>query len=138
MGTRKQVKTGLRVGGGPEPGYLWGVEFLDIARDEAMGFLSEPQYQHLVDQMRSLASEDDPTHPKTVSVDAIEDFHEMREKGGPLGKLNVRVFFLLQKERRMIVVIGAIKKENDGPTPTGDRYRMKRRKRKLLQGSLLE
>ena len=32
-------------------------------------------------------------HSLHMSTDAIEDFYEMRDKGGILGPLNVRVFY---------------------------------------------
>jgi hypothetical protein len=85
-------------------------------------------------QVKELARENDPTHPLTASVDAIDDFHELRDKGGILGGVNVRVFFFLDKAQSALVVLGAIKKQNDGPTPVGDRRRMARRKRKYLNG----
>ncbi len=130
----KRLKVGLAAGGGPPPGYRWTVLYLQIGRDEAMGFLSEDEYQHAVMQIRDLAEEQDPTHPTTLSVDAVEDFHELREKGGILGNKNVRVFFFLDKPRNSLVILGAVKKQNDGPTPLGDRRRMARRKRKYLNG----
>ena len=90
--------------------------------------------------MRELAREKDPTHSQSLSVDAVEDFHELREKGGVLGKINVRVFFAVDKRKtadidhHAIVVLGAVKKESEGKTPEGDRIRIKRRLRKYLAG----
>src|SRR5947209_3401899 len=114
---KKDVKVGVERGGGPPPGYLWDVLILNVAYDEAMKFLSEDQYQHLAMQFKQLAREADPTHSVTASVDAIEDFHELRDKGGILGGMNVRVFFYLHKVKSALVVLGAIKKQNAGPTP---------------------
>jgi hypothetical protein len=71
-------------------------------------------------------------------IDQIEDFHQLRDKGGILGKLNVRVFFYLDHRRRALVVLGAIKKQNDGPTPKGDPMRMSRRLRRYLRGEFEE
>ncbi len=131
---KKQVKIGVRRGGGPPPGYRWAVQILDIAHGEAMKFLTEDQYKHLAAQVKELARQDDPTHSDTISVDAIEDYHELRDKGGILGGLNVRVFFCLDKRRSWLVILGAIKKQNDGPTPQPDKIRMARRKRKFFAG----
>jgi len=132
--SKRGAKVGVRKGGGPPPGNRWEVLILDIAHGEAMDFLTEDQYQHLALQFRELAREVDPTHSVTASVDAIEDFHELREKGGILGGMNVRVFFFVHKPGSALVVLGAIKKQNDGPTPRGDKARMARRKRKYLSG----
>ena len=130
----KQLKVGVEQGGGPPPGYRWRVLILDAAYDEAMGFLSEDQYQHIAMQVKELAREVDPTHPATGSVDAVEDFHELRDKGGILGGMNVRVFFCLDKSLTGLVILGAIKKQNDGPTPFGDKRRIARRRRKYFAG----
>lgn len=129
---KKPVKVGVRQGGGPPPGYRWTVQVLDAAYQEAQRFLNEARYQHMAAQVRELAREDDPTHSVTQSVDAIEDFHELRDKGGILGGLNVRIFFFLDKPASTLVILGAIKKENDGPTPRDIRIRMARRKRLYL------
>jgi phage-related protein len=129
----KPVKIGVRRGGGPPPGFRWSVQILDLAYNEARGFLTEAQYQHMAAQVRELASESDPTHSQTQSVDAIEDFHELRDTGGILGGLNVRVFFL-DKLNSDMVIIGCVSKQNNGPTPQGDTIRMRRRKRKYLSG----
>jgi hypothetical protein len=137
----KGLKIGVRVGAGPEPGYEWNVWILDLAYKEAMKFLDEDQYAHLSQQMRELARDQDPTHSAILSVDAVRDFFELREKGGPLGKINVRVFFFPDTREQKpgpanhaIVVLGAIKKENEGRTPPGDIIRIQRRLRKYLEG----
>lgn len=134
MGGKRQVKVGAQLGGGLPPGYAWSAWFLDIAGDEGLKLLGRDRYDHMVMQVKALAREHDPTHPATASVDAIEDFYELRDKGGILGKLNVRLFFHLDKEKSAIVVLGVIHKQNDGQTPVGDRKRMARRKRKYING----
>ena len=130
----KQVKVGVRLGGGPPPGYLWNVLILDIGFDEVMAFLTAEQYCHLALQFKEIASEKDPTHSVVASIDEIEDFYELRDKGGILGKLSVRIFFVLDRQNTSIVVLGGIKKGNEGQTPTGDRIRIKRRARKYFNG----
>lgn len=130
---RKAVKTGVKAGGGPPPGYRWNIVIFDQAHDEAREFLDADQYEHMARQVRELAGQEDPTHSLTVDVRPVEDFHEIRDKGGILRRLNVRVFFFVHKPSRRIVVLGAIKKENDGPTPVGDKVRMRYRKRRYLE-----
>jgi hypothetical protein len=132
MGT--EIKIGVERGGGSWPGYLWDVWLLPFVYDEATGFLSCVQYRHARMQVQELAREKDPTHPLTASVDAIEDFHELRDSGGILGGINLRIFFYLDKPKAALVVLGSIKKQNNGPTPLGDRRRMARRKRNYLSG----
>lgn len=130
---KKKVKVGVVAGGGPPPGYFWTVEILSQAYDEAIDFLKEHQYEHLANQFRELARQNDPTHSDTIDVRPIEEFHELRDKGGVLTNLNVRVFFFVHKPTRTIVVLGTMKKENNGPTPVGDRLRMRRRMRLYLE-----
>jgi hypothetical protein len=129
---KKPVKFGVRKGAGPPPGYQWDVKVLDQAYSDAMSFLDECQYRHMADQVRELAMETDPTHSAVIDVKAIDDYYEIRDKGGVLGKINVRVFFFVRKEPREMVVLGAIKKEKEGQTPLGTKILMGNRKRKYL------
>ncbi len=130
----KPLKVGLRQGAGPHTGYLWSVHYLSVARLEAGCFLDDGQYAHTVDLFRALASETDPTHPTTVNVEAIEEFFELKDKGGILGKINLRVFFIVNAKEKAIVVLGAIKKEADGQTPMWVKIRIRNRLRRLRAG----
>jgi len=130
----KRLKVGVRAGAGPAPGYAWNVLVADLAYQDAMQFLEEHHYAHLAEQVRELARENDPTHSQFLDVRAIEDFYELREKHGPLGNMNVRVFFCLDKDQRAIVILGTIKKQNDGATHVADKIRMRRRMRMYFSG----
>lgn len=133
---RKPIKIGVHRGGGPPPGYRWSVEILDVSTDEAMKFLNGEQYAHLSQQVRALAQQDDPTHSEAIDVRPIEDYYEIRDKGGILCRLNVRVFFCVEKSRRTIVVLGTINKKNDGPTREPDKIRMRLRLKRRIAGKL--
>ncbi len=126
-----QMKVALKEGGGPPPGYKWSVLFLSVAEKEAK-FLASAEYWHVVDEVKALAEEEDPVRPKTVSVDSVEEVYELRIKGGPLHKKNVRLFFIVHE--RAIVIVGCIKKETDGSTPPATKRLMKVRRRKYLAG----
>jgi len=130
---RGRSKIGVRRGGGPPPGYEWNVELLLQVRGEARGFLNEDQYAYLSRQVRELARHGDPTHSETLDIRPVGDLHELRQKGGILGKLNVRVFYLVSRSNRTIVILGAFPKQNDGPTPPGDLWRMRTRARDYLE-----
>lgn len=133
-------KDGLRVlgvGGGPPPGYLWNVEVLDVAYREAMRELDDAQYEYLADQVRELARQPDPTHADHLSIDAVDDFHELREKGGVLGRKNMRVFFSVHPDPwRVLVILGVKKKEADGQTPVHFKVTMSRRRRLWLDDQM--
>ena len=99
------------------PPFKWNVECLDRMEKEAQKQLDDAQYEHMKDQVRSLAREDDPTHSQAVDVRALgKELYEIRDKGGPLRRLNVRIFFNVLKKLREIVLLGLIKKENEGKT----------------------
>lgn len=94
--------------------------------------MSEAQYAHVVDLLRALASEADPTHATTADVRSVEEFFEIRDKGGILGRINVRVFFVVRPEDKQIIVLGAINKSAEGPTPTWAKVRIRNRIRQYL------
>lgn len=130
----KPLKVGLQAGAGPLLGYLWSVYYLSVAREEAMAFLNDGQYAHAADLVRALASEADPTHPATVTVEAVEELYELKDKGGILGKINLRVYFTVSPKEKAIVVLGAIKKEAEGQTPAWVKIRIRNRLWKFREG----
>ena len=113
-------------------GTKWRPAYLRAAASDARSFLTEAQYEHAVQQVRLLCDEDDPTHPRLLDVDAIEDFHELRDKHGVLGKINLRVYFWVCSEFRTVVVLGAWNKRVEGKTPPRIVGRMKGRKRRAV------
>ncbi len=110
------------------------VAILDVAFEEAITITGEAGYAHFAMQVKELAMQEDPTHSDTVDLRPIEEYHEIRDHGGPLGNINVRVFFAIDINRRTIVVLGTIKKQNNGPTPKGDKTTMTRRLKKYRRG----
>jgi len=129
----KELKIGVHRGDG-DPEFLWNVIVLDLSFQDGKEFLDEDQYHHLAQQVQELAREMDPTHPITQTVTCVEDLLELKDKGGPLGNINARVFFCLDKPRVAIVILGAFFKQNNGPTPLGIKRKMQRRKKKYFKG----
>lgn len=130
----KELKVGVWQGTGPPPGYTSTVLIPDVAYREAMAFLTPAQYQHAAGLIKDVATEGDPTHSTTQSVDAIDDYHELRDKGGILGRINLRIFFYVDKKRSVMLILGAINKKNEDQTPKSVRIRMRRRLRQYLAG----
>ncbi len=130
---RKEVKIGVREGD-DIPAFRWNVLILDLAFNEAMELFEADQYEHVAEQIKELARGRDPSHPIGQRVDPIEGLFEFKDKGGPLGRKNIRVFFGIDKASKDIVVLGVIQKQNEGATPLGDRERMARRWRKYRAG----
>lgn len=120
-------------GGGPPPGYEWSVHILGPVFAESEKLFDEDQKAHLINQIQELARHKSPTTTETLDVRPILEFYELRDKGGILKRMNVRVFFDVDKDRRSIVILGIINKQNDGPTPLGDRKRMAWRLRRYYE-----
>ena len=127
---RKPVKVGVREGKGPPPGYEWNIDIIEPSHSESMSFLNKEQYDHVASQIRELARQVEPTRSQAIDVRSVDDFYELRDKGGILQKINIRVFFCMCRSTRTIAVLGAINKKNDGKTPPHIRilmgYRMRR------------
>ena len=117
---------------------LWRLAYLEVAEKEARRFLNDEQYEHAVQLFDELAFESHPTQSQTQSVKPIREFYELRDKGGVLGKINLRVYFTVFKERGVIVVLSTYKKEDEGRPPdhivTRVRNRLRRAKVLLEQG----
>lgn len=98
---------------------VWALAYLKVSAEEGHSFLTDLQYDHAVEQFEALALEQDPTHPKAaISVQPHGEFMELRDKGGVLRKINLRVYFILiDRPTKTIVVIGAYKKEDEAQTP---------------------
>ena len=128
------MKIGVLEGSGRAPGYQWNVAVIDFVFEETISLVGPAGYQHLAMQFRELAFQGDPTHSDTVDVRQIENFWEIRDKGGPFGGANVRCFFGVDDAMRSLVPLGTIKKQNNGQTPLGDRVRMRGRWRNYQRG----
>ena len=133
MESKKPIKIGAKEGTG-DPKLQHSVGILDRAFVEASKVLNEAQYRHMALQVRELAQSENPTQSETVDVRSIEDFYEIRDNGGVLNGINVRLFFGVDGGERWIIVLGLIKKQNNGQTPQGDKTRIRRRWRKYKNG----
>jgi hypothetical protein len=130
-----KLKVGVAQGGGPPPGYQWSVGILTFVFAEANSCLDAAGYKHLEMQVKDLAATAEPTRSVTVDVRAIEDFYEIRDHGVVFGKANIRLFFGLDPASRSLIILGVIKKQNNGPTPPGDKIRMRKRWRNYTAGA---
>jgi hypothetical protein len=109
---------------------IWALAYVDIADSDGRGFLDADQYAHAVELFDELASETDPRRPRKLSVKKIDQFFELRDKGGILGKINLRVFFAVLDASKTILVLGSIKKEDEGAVP---RYIVTKMRNRLHQ-----
>ena len=95
----------------------WELGYLEAAERDAKRFLTEEQYVHAIQLFEDLAYESDPTKSETQDVRKIFEFYELRDKGGILGKINLRIYFTIIEEKKLILVLATYKKEDDGQVP---------------------
>jgi hypothetical protein len=95
----------------------WVVVALDVAKAEGRKILSEPQYEHIKEILRRLEDFGDKEELSDLSIEPIGSFWELRERGGPLGRINLRVYFGTLPEDLELVIAKAYKKEDDRKTP---------------------
>jgi len=108
---------------------LWNLAYGDAAAKEGRAILDDAQYTHVREQFELMAEFENPRSVQVLDVQPIDDFFELRDKGGILRKLNLRVYFGILEESRTIVVVGCYKKEEDSKLPVHVRLRMKNRLR---------
>src|SRR4051812_36512854 len=93
------------------------VVVLAVPKKEGKKFLNPGQYLHTVDLIRRLVDLNDPQEVGDLRIEPIEDFLELKDKGGLLGRINLRIYFKYFPDSNEVVVVKAYKKEEDGPAP---------------------
>lgn len=130
MADKATARTWQKKGQG-DPALLWNIKFWPPAASET-GFLNCAQYWHVADQLKDLARCQEPTRCPTVDIAPIDEFWELKDKHGVLGKINLRVFLITDPDDRSIVVLGVHKKEDEGQLRTAIKTRILRRRRHYL------
>lgn len=114
-GTRDR---GNRTAASEAAGINWQtVVVLSVANAEGRDFLTDVQYLHAVDLVRQLVGFGVQRFETSLTIEKIQDFWELKDKGGVLGKINLRVYFAHVVDRNEIVVLSAYKKEDNGKAP---------------------
>ena len=98
-------------------GGLLGVFPLMVAKNEGRKLLTEAQYWHAVGLAKRLSEFGNRQAMSDMDISPVEDMWELKDKGGILGKLNLRVFFAHVKARHEIVILGVEQKQQEGKTP---------------------
>ncbi len=110
----------------------WNLAYIEKAAHEGRKILNEVQYAHTVQQFDELALEEEPTKSPTQEIEEVENFYELKDKGGVLGKINLRVYFAIIKEKRIIVVLCVYKKEEEGQVPSYIKTKVRNRLRHVM------
>lgn len=95
----------------------WVVVALNVAKAEGRKILSKPQYEHIKEILERLVDFGDKEELSDLSIEPIGSFWELREKGGILGRINLRIYFGTLPEDWELVIAKTYKKEDDGKTP---------------------
>ena len=95
----------------------WIVVILGVAKREGHQILTDVQYDHEVSVLKRLTNFSDAEEIADLKIEKIGSFYELKDKGGPLGKINLRLYFGALVDKREIVVAKAYKKEADRQTP---------------------
>ena len=132
---RKLTTEILQKAGTGEPPLIWDVKVWSPSSRDAR-HLTPVQYWHVAEQLRELARCKEPTKCPTQNIKKNGNFWQLADKGGPLGKINIRVFFIIEDsgQRKEIVVLGVHKKEQEGKLRQTVVVRINHRLREYKQG----
>lgn len=105
------------------------VKFLENAETDARKILNDGQWLYVSGVIRRLEEFGNRMATSDLRLEKMtDDLWELKLKGNTLGRLNVRVFFSPLADDREVVVLGVIKKEQDGKTPPHILTRMQNRR----------
>lgn len=107
-----------------------------VVRRESREFLTIGQYVHVTDFVKQLSGFGLQRYDRTMCIAPIDEFWELKEKGGLLGKINVRVYFAVIKHANEIAVLHAYKKEDDSQVHPSVLLLVRQRHRRFMGGEL--
>ena len=90
---------------------------LPVVKKEGHKILSDVQYDHMVEILRRLVDFGNKEEIGDLDIKPIRSFFELREKGGILGRINLRVYFGTFPEENKLVIAKVYKKDEEGAPP---------------------
>jgi hypothetical protein len=96
---------------------LWKVTVLAIAKREGRQILKPVQYEHEKEVLKRLAYWADQDELADLRIEKIGSIYELKDKWGPLGRINLRVYFGVRPSEQEVVVLKTYKKEEDSQAP---------------------
>jgi hypothetical protein len=93
------------------------VVVLKKAIDEGRKELNDGEYWHVVNILRKLVDFNDSAAMSELDIKPIDGIYELREKGGLLGKKNMRFFFDAFPKANKLVIARAYRKDEEDQTP---------------------
>ena len=116
----------------------WDIYVLKAAKNEGHKILNDTQYEHIVGVLKRLTAWENKQEIADLKIERIESFYELKDKGGVLGRLNLRVYFAALPENKDIIVLKTYKKEEDGACPRYIVINVEDRLENFLAGGLQE
>ena len=114
------------------------VVVIGIAAKEGHDELTPGQYLHVKDEVKQLVGFGRRDFDSLLRIEKLGEFWELKEKGGTLGKKNIRVYFKFNKADNEVVVLHTYKKEDDGPAPPHVILKLRNRWRLYQRGDFNE
>lgn len=110
--SNKSAKTWQKIDPTASPPKLWALKYWPSVTSET-DILNHSQYWHVADLLDQLSCAREPSKCETLSISPFDRFWSLEDKGGVLGKINLRVFFYVNSTKQEIVVLGVHKKEDE-------------------------
>jgi len=95
----------------------WVVVVLGAAKKEGHKILNDVRYDHVVSILKRLVDFGNLDELSDLDIEPIESFYELKEKGGILGKINLRIYFGTFPDERELVIVKTYKKEEENAVP---------------------
>jgi len=91
----------------------WVVVVLGAAKREGHKILNDVRYDHVMSIVKRLVDFGNLDEVGDLDIEPIGSFYELKEKGGILGKINLRIYFGTFPDVRELVVAKTYKKEEE-------------------------
>lgn len=101
------------------------------ARKEALKAMTAVQYAYVVRMFERLRQWGNHEEMEQLRIEQIDEFLELKLKGNVLGNMNLRVFFGVEDERRVVVALGVYVKGEEDETPRHIVLAMRNRNRSM-------
>ena len=109
---------------------------LAVAKKEGREELTDGQYLHVTDLIKQLVGFGSRRFASELRIEQFGDFWELKDKGGVLGKKNIRIYFAHESDLNEIVILHFAKKESEGKPHPHLKFKLKNRLREYRKGTL--
>jgi len=105
------------------------VVVLAVVKKEGRAELTPGQYLHVTDLIKQLVGFGQRKFETLLRIEQFHDFWELKDKGGVLGKKNIRVYFAIDDDANEVIILHFANKKNEGSPPRHLKVKLKNRLR---------